>query len=92
MTGLIEQIARAIIISSAGERAADHAQEFDTGNWANAKRAAQATAALAAENERLREALKPFAAKADARRHNQNGAVCFPQSFLIAARAALDGK
>lgn len=59
--GMIEQIARAIIISSAGERAADHAQEFDTGNWANAKRAAQAVlpfiaAAVLAERERCVEA------------------------------------
>jgi len=37
----IEEIARAIIIGSGGERAANHAQEFDTGNWADAKRSAR---------------------------------------------------
>lgn len=38
---LVERIARAIIIGSGGERAADHAQEFDTANWADAKLSAR---------------------------------------------------
>ena len=47
---------------------------------------------LAAARERVRGlegALAPFAKKADARKNNVNGAICFPQSFLIAARKAL---
>lgn len=54
---LVERIARAIIIGSGGERAANHAQEFDTGNWADAKRSAREVlpiidAEIAAERER----------------------------------------
>lgn len=56
MTDMIEQIARAIIMGSAGERAANHAQEFVTANWEDAKRSAQAIlplieAAVLAERE-----------------------------------------
>lgn len=54
---LVERIARAIIIGSGGERAADHAKEFDTANWADAKRSAREVlpiinAEIAAERER----------------------------------------
>lgn len=45
--------------------------------------------ALQARVRELEAVLQPFASKADARRNNLNGAVCFPQSFLIAARKAL---
>ena len=49
----------------------------------------EAVAALQARVRELEGVLQPFASKADARRNNLNGAACFPQSFLIAARKAL---
>lgn len=42
----VEKIAYAIIKGSAGERAADHAQEFLTANWEDAMRSARAVLAL----------------------------------------------
>lgn len=44
-----ERVARAIIVGRTGERAADHAQEFDTANWAEAKRSAAAVIAAMQE-------------------------------------------
>lgn len=47
-------------------------------------------AALKAENQRLREALKVFATSADGRRRKDTtGSVCFEQVHLLKARAAL---
>lgn len=51
---VVERVAYAIILGSAGERAADHAREFQTANWCDGLRSARA--AIAALHQKLTEA------------------------------------